>query len=79
MFSEIISTALIILAVFILCASIIQVEERRHLAEKVFSDRTCFLVEETIDHQSTIFSEIKQVYKCVHSTYEVDYDLRKYK
>lgn len=79
MFREIIVTALSAFAIFILCALIIKAEERRYLANKVFSDRTCFLVEETIKHQFTVFSEIKQVYKCSHSTYEVGYELSKYK
>lgn len=79
MFSETLVTLIVVFALIFVFLGAIQKSERTDLAQKVFSDKTCFLVEEIINHQSTIFSEIKQVYKCSHSTYEVGYDLSKYK
>lgn len=51
--------------------------ERIKLAEKVYSDPTCVLTQNTY---KSVLSElvVEQVYKCSGVTYELNYDLSQY-
>ncbi|WLF82868.1 hypothetical protein [Moraxella sp. ZY210820] len=52
--------------------------EKEALAKKIFSDKTCLMVEN--HYKSTFFlSDVKQVYKCRDGVYEINYDLEKYR
>lgn len=76
-FSDVIVVVLVILILAFFLLGQVEKNSRIELAQKIYSDPTCVLTENTYSSVSSK-TVVKQVYKCSNSTYEFDYDLSIY-